>query len=251
MSQSLHAAVTEQYYQTTASRAHQGNAEHYRESAKGLLRRIRPWLPADRGARCLDLACGCGELMYLLEDLGYRQTTGVDLCHDELVQARDFVRGKLVHSDILEHLREAPDRSVDFITAFNILEHLPKDVLGGVLAEAARVLAPGGTLVAMVPNAISPFGGLTRHWDITHEWAFTPNNFRQLAAISGLSRQVEFRECGPVPHGLKSGVRYLLWQLIRGGIAAWFMVELADLKGGVYTMDMLVRMRAADERAGR
>jgi len=97
----------------------------------------------------------------------------------------------------------------------------------------------------MVPNAISPFGGLTRHWDITHEWAFTPNNFQQLAPLAGFDSRVEFRECGPVVHGVVSAARYLLWQFIRAGIATRFLIEVGDTKGGVYTMDMLVRLHAS------
>jgi len=116
------------------------------------------------------------------------------------------------------------------------------------LTEIGRVLRRRGTLVAMVPNAVSPFGGLTRHWDITHQWAFTPNNFRQLAAQANLDSNVEFRECGPVAHGVLSGVRYVLWQVIRAGIAAWFLIEVADIKGGVYTMDMMVRLHAPETR---
>lgn len=251
MALSLHEQVTQEYYQTTAGRSHVASREYYEGAADGLLLRLRPWLPRERRARCLDLACGCGELVYLLEREGFGRTRGVDLCAEELEQARGYVRGELVHADILDDLRAAATGSLDFVTAFNILEHLPKDVLGEVLTEVRRVLAPGGTLVAMVPNAVSPFGGMTRHWDITHEWAFTPNNFRQLAALTGFDPHVEFRECGPVVHGVKSAVRYGLWQLIRLGIASWFMVELADRKGGVYTMDMLVRMRVPGGTNGR
>jgi SAM-dependent methyltransferase len=206
--------------------------------------RFRPWLPQDREAYCLDLACGCGEMLYLLERQGFRHTAGVDLCQEELDQARPYVQGQLTHADVVEYLRQSNSASVDFVTALNFLEHLSKDTLLTVVKEIRRVLRPGGTLVAMVPNAISPFGGLTRHWDITHEWAFVPNNFQQLAALTGFDSNVEFRECGPVAHGVFSAIRYLLWQVIRAGIAAWFLIEVAHPKGGIYTMDMLVRLRA-------
>jgi len=183
-------------------------------------------------------------MLFLLERQGFRHTAGVDLCEEELAQARPYVRGQLTHADVVEYLRQSKSASVDFVTALNFLEHLSKDTLLTVVNEIRRVLRPGGTLVAMVPNAISPFGGLTRHWDITHEWAFVPNNFCQLAALTGFNSNVEFRECGPVVHGVFSAIRYLLWQVIRAGIAAWFLIELGHPKDGIYTMDMLVRLRA-------
>jgi SAM-dependent methyltransferase len=238
----LHDSITRDYYGTTASRGHAPTRAYYDGSAIQLHRRLRAWLPAARDASCLDLACGCGSLIYLLEQQGFRNTTGVDLCREELDQARSFVRGELVHRDVLEFLRSAETATFDFITALNFLEHLRKDSLYTVLTEARRVLRPGGTLVAMVPNAISPFGGTTRHWDLTHEWAFTHNNFRQLAALTGFDPHVEFRECAPEPHGVVSAIRYVLWQLVRACIAACLMIETADRKGGIYTMDMLVRL---------
>lgn len=235
--------VADAYYKTTAQRGHSASREHYEISANGLMRSLRPWLPPDNDARCLDLACGCGEMLYLLERAGFRNTGGVDLCKEELEEARRYVRGSLSQADVLEHLQTLDSSSLDFLTALNFLEHLSKDKLFAVLKECRRVLRPGGALVAMVPNAISPFGSVTRYWDITHEWAFTPNNFRQLSALCGFGPDVDFRECGPRVHGLVSAVRYVLWQLLRVGVAAWFLIEVGNTREKIYTMDMLVRLR--------
>ena len=248
---SLNDEIAKLYYRTTSSRGHHRTREHYQLAAALLKRRLGAWIPRAKDSRCLDLACGCGEMLYCLEREGFQNTVGMDICDEEVEEGRLFVRGDLVHSDALEYLHQTASESFDFISAFNFLEHLPKDTLRDVLIETRRVLRPGGTLVAMVPNAISPFSGITRYWDITHEWAFTPNNFRQLAALTGFDPTVEFRECGPVPHGLVSGIRYLVWQAIRLSIAAWMLVELADRKGGVYTMDMLVRLRLPERAEDR
>ncbi len=243
-SENLNDRIADAYYDTTARRSHTASTEYYEDNARRLKRRFGSWLPARTEARCLDLACGCGEFLYLLENLGFANIVGVDLCEEELNQAYGYVKAELYKTEVLEFLSQAPAASFDFISALNFLEHIPKDNLLKVLKECRRVLRPGGVLVAMVPNAVSPFGSLTRHWDITHEWAFTTNNFRQLAALVRFDQQVEFRECGPHVHGILSAIRYALWQLIRAGVAAWFLIELGTTKDRVYTMDMLVRMRA-------
>lgn len=245
-SASLSEQISSDYYTTTAQRSHASTRGYYEECASSLLRGLGNWLPVDKRSACLDLACGCGEFIYAIESLGFSDTAGVDLCEAELENARLFIKGSIYKADVLDYLREAESESFDFITALNLLEHLSKDKLLAVMNECRRVLRPGGSLVAMVPNAVSPFGSLTRHWDITHEWAFTTNNFRQLAALVGFDGKVEFRECGPRVHGVVSAARYLLWQGIRAAIMTWFLIELGTTKDGIYTMDMLVRLRVPE-----
>jgi 2-polyprenyl-3-methyl-5-hydroxy-6-metoxy-1,4-benzoquinol methylase len=237
----LSTEIIKKYYVTTSSRSAAVNKDHYDHALPGLLRRLGPWSPKP-GSRVLDLGCGLGEFLYLCQQLGCKELVGVNLCEDEINAARHFVNADFQCMHLLEYLRSS-DQTFDWIGALNILEHLEKDEVLEVLSLVSKRLSPGGVLVAMVPNAISPFGTLTRHWDITHEWAFTPNNFLQLAAITGFDPHVEFRECGPVPYVFVSSIRWLLWQVIRIGIKAYFLIEVADTKGGVYTMDMLVRMR--------
>lgn len=96
--------------------------------------------PAPRpGSVLLDLGCGAGLLAPHVH--GYRHI-GVDLSHSAVRQARAHgvyaVRGDVLALPL-------PDSSADVVAAGEILEHV--DDLPGVVAEACRVLRPGGLLV--------------------------------------------------------------------------------------------------------
>jgi SAM-dependent methyltransferase len=244
MSQSLREQIVHSYFRTTAESGHSASREYYDFAADGLVRWLRPWLPKDKSACCLDLASGCGELLYFLEREGFHNTSGVDLCAEELDTARQFIKGQLHHAAIIDHLKKTESASVDLLTALNILEHLNKDELLAVLKEARRVLGPHGILIAQVPNAMSPFGSATRYWDMTHEWAFTPGTFRQLAKVVGFDDQIDFRECSPEPHGFRSSVRWLLWKGLHAALSAWMLIELGSSRERIFTMNMFVRMHA-------
>jgi SAM-dependent methyltransferase len=100
--------------------------------------------------RALDAGCGTGRHARHLVDLGH-EVLGVDVTPEMLSRAADNVpEATFVESD----LREIPaqDESFDLVVCGLALAHLA-DLDGGV-AELARVLKPGGRLVASV---IHPF----------------------------------------------------------------------------------------------
>src|SRR5258708_33849935 len=100
------------------------------------------WLAGDPDTRFLDLACGCGDMLYVLERRGIAGTTGVDLCREELDNARLFVHGKLVHEDVLEFLHSEPEETTAFITAPSFLGHCPKVTLAALLTRLTPGLHP-------------------------------------------------------------------------------------------------------------
>jgi 2-polyprenyl-6-hydroxyphenyl methylase / 3-demethylubiquinone-9 3-methyltransferase len=98
--------------------------------------------PAPRpGAVLVDLGCGAGLLAPHAARLGYRHV-GVDLVGTSLRIAAEHgvlpVRGDVQRLPV-------GDGVADAVSAGEILEHVPD--LAATVAEACRVLRPGGTLV--------------------------------------------------------------------------------------------------------
>lgn len=111
------------------------------------LRSLWPLLAPPR--RVLELGCGSGDLLQLLRELGNPNVIGIE----PSASAADLARqrwGLEVVRGTLEEARLARG-SFDVALAQHVLEHLPSP--DATLAELARVLRPGGTLVLWVPNA--------------------------------------------------------------------------------------------------
>jgi demethylmenaquinone methyltransferase/2-methoxy-6-polyprenyl-1,4-benzoquinol methylase len=111
----------------------------------GWKRDLIAYLPKALSPRCLDLACGTGDLSFLLA-ARYPQghVTGLDLTEDMLVLARRtnhypnviFVKGDMEHLDIISE-------TMDIVTGGYALRNAPD--LKQAIAEIYRVLKPGGT----------------------------------------------------------------------------------------------------------
>jgi SAM-dependent methyltransferase len=203
-------------------------------------KRLKGWLPTDKDAVFLDLACGPGNVLHLLKSAGYRNVTGVDRSPEQVDLARKF--GFEVHcTDVFEFLaRRSAD--TDCIVAFDILEHLTKDEMFAFLDACAKALTPGGSLIIQTPNAESPWGMSIRYGDITHEEAFDPASLCHVLKVTGFG-EFEARECGPVVHGVVSFGRRVLWLGIRAGLALWNLAETGSRGSGIHTRVFLARVR--------
>jgi 2-polyprenyl-6-hydroxyphenyl methylase/3-demethylubiquinone-9 3-methyltransferase len=110
---------------------------HWLAAARAAL--VPPAARAD--AVLVDLGCGAGLLAPHLRRKGYRHV-GVDINTTALAQASEHgmtpVRGDVLHVPLA-------DGCADVVTAGEILEHVTD--LRAAVAEACRVLRPGGLLV--------------------------------------------------------------------------------------------------------
>jgi ubiquinone/menaquinone biosynthesis C-methylase UbiE len=121
-------------------------------------------------ARLLDAGCGQGgpALARLPEGVS---AVGVDLSRSQLERARKRVpRAALARGDMTT-LPVSTD-SVDAVTAFHSLIHVPEDEHQQVLDEFVRVLRPGGRL--LLTEGTNPWRGTNPGWlDSDTEMAWT------------------------------------------------------------------------------
>jgi SAM-dependent methyltransferase len=95
----------------------------------------------------LEAGCGLGQYVILLRERGWR-AAGVDGSLEALAACRRAAAVPLLAGDL--RALAVRDGAVAAYVSLGVVEHDP-DGPGAILAEARRVLAPGGTLVISVP----------------------------------------------------------------------------------------------------
>ena len=107
-----------------------------------LLGDLEPYVSS--GTRALDLACGTGDLAFALAARG-ADVTGIDASARMIDAAKQRGPLKFVVGDMTQ--LEVPDQSIDVVTAGYALRNVPD--FTRALREIARVLRPGGRLLAL------------------------------------------------------------------------------------------------------
>jgi SAM-dependent methyltransferase len=215
------------------------SVEGLKPRAPSLRKIIREHFPADRGARILDLGCGHGAFLHFAREAGYTHVSGVDDSAQQVAEAKRLGIEGVTQGDLRDTLAKLPDGSHDVIIAYDVIEHFHKDELIPFVDHVFRVLRDGGVWIVHTPNGEAPFVGRVRYGDFTHEITFTRVSITQLLLASGFTRVV-CREDTPIPHGLKSGLRWLLWKGIRGGLRLYLAVETgAGERESIFTQNFL------------
>jgi SAM-dependent methyltransferase len=205
------------------------------------IQRYRRFLPADRTAPILDIGCGSGTFLDAVRLLGYTHLEGVDTSPSQVATAHARGLDGIALGSAVEYLRERSNRYA-LVGAFSILEHQTRAELFELLDAVHDALAPGGVLLALVPNAKGLFGAHVRFADITHELSFTPVSVRQICAVVGLDCEAVL-EHGPLVHGAASTLRWTAWQVIRGALLTARLAEGGDWRSPVFTQDLVFLAR--------
>jgi 2-polyprenyl-3-methyl-5-hydroxy-6-metoxy-1,4-benzoquinol methylase len=194
------------------------------------------FLPKDKSAKILEMGCGNGGFVYFLRSLGYENSIGIDRSHEQIEVAKNLGINDVECANIMSFLKDKKD-SYDLVFARDVLEHLTKDEILEVLGAIYKACRVDGLLVVQVPNGESIFSGRIRYGDFTHELAFTKNSLSQALRLAGFT-DFAFYPTGPVPKGLKSTVRYILWKAIDAILRFYMLVETGSGRG-IFTQNII------------
>jgi 2-polyprenyl-3-methyl-5-hydroxy-6-metoxy-1,4-benzoquinol methylase len=144
------------------------------------------YLPEERSISILDCGCGMGHKLYLLNLMGYKDLTGIELVKEQADIAREELKGKAaVHnSDAFDWLPLHKGK-FDVVLCYDVLEHIPIERViefGELMHDS---LKSGGIAFFRVPNMSAIVAQYSRYLDITHVTGYTEFSLMQLLDIAG------------------------------------------------------------------
>lgn len=141
---------------------------------------VRDFAPKERPLRILDAGCGTGGMLDVYRSWPDAAVTGLDFSPEALRFSHERGHTRLTGGDLtLLPFRTA---SFDVVSAMDVIEHVGDD--RRAVEEIARVLRPGGILVASVPAY--QFLWSTHDEALHHHRRYGGPEFAKLLNSSGL-----------------------------------------------------------------
>ena len=166
---------------------HRGPRELIKARLRVYLPFIEPLSTIYGTAEAIDLGCGRGEWLEVLQEVGF-SAQGVDLDDGMLAACREI--GLNVQTDeAVKFLKEQPEASQVVVSGFHIVEHIPFPDLQALVQEALRILKPGGLLILETPNPENLVVGTASFYlDPTHHHPIPPGLLSFLPEHYGYER---------------------------------------------------------------
>lgn len=99
--------------------------------------------------RIVEIGCGRGALLRALAEAG-AQVAGIDPDPAALAEARKTAPTAILHQAVAENLPFA-NAAMHAAIFVNSLHHVPTSAMAAALAEAARIVEPGGDIIIVEP----------------------------------------------------------------------------------------------------
>lgn len=214
-------------------------SNYYRRKISSRLRIQSNW-------QCLDVACGFGNFLSYLRQVGVQIYLGVDGSVEATDQARrEFGESHVITADVFEYFAST-DGCFNLVSALDFIEHINKNDIFTLLNLINRRQPMNGWLLIRTPNANGLFGQSARYADITHEVCFTPDSLSDVLSRCGYSVQSAWED-GPAIGTLKQTMHWVVWQMVKSVVRLANAAETGNWGDGVLTRNMWVLAKKSQE----
>lgn len=177
-------------------------------------------LGEDKRISILDVGCGFGQNLWMLQQEGFENISGIDIS-DEAIKFCSKKGFTVKQCDIMDY----QGKKSDFILMSHILEHLPKNKVISVLRYIREnVLSENGSLCILVPNAQSNTDCYWAYEDFTHNMLFTAGSLLFVLREAGFKKdKIEFLDADglALSKGWKKIIRRVLLALYKKNKVFW------------------------------
>jgi SAM-dependent methyltransferase len=186
---------------------------------------IHSWLLSryEPDSYILEIGCGNGGFLNnLFHNTPYQYLTGVDFVKYENAS------WDVVCMDAMAYMKGQEDGSYDVIFAFDVLEHIPKEILLELFTLVNKKLRVGGCFVIRVPCMDTVLGHSYQYGDFSHVNYFSSGSMFQIASTGGYSN-IDITEEPIHPHHVRTYdffvYRYIAVPIIRFIYKKFFRVH--------------------------
>ncbi len=233
----------EKYFQTQNGRRH--NSANLKQKIQDnwlqLEGEILPLLPQNKDLRILDLGCGYGELLMLLNAKGYKNTEGIDISPQQIEMAKELNVPNVQVADAFAYL-ESQKNAFDVITGIDIIEHFSKDELVRLLGLIREALKPNGIAIFRTPNMDAPFTSTYAFGDYTHQSFLNLSSAEQLFNSLSFSRVEVLDSYIKVKGALKEAIRKIAWFKVVLFSKLILFASGKSTKGVLFTPNLIIKV---------
>ncbi|WP_448950113.1 methyltransferase domain-containing protein [Labrys neptuniae] len=177
-------------------------------------REVKAYLPsASSASAVVEIGFGNGAF------LGWGRHNGLTVIGIE-IQPVLRERAEQAGFRVIDDIGLLGPASVDVVAAFDVFEHIPYEALQETCRQAARVLKPGGHLIARFPNGDSPFALPIQNGDPTHVNAIGAGFIGELMRSTGFELR-ELRAPTETPLHLHAKLALPIKKLMRSALRAY------------------------------
>jgi SAM-dependent methyltransferase len=157
---------------------------------------ILEYLPKCRGTRILEVGCGCGDLLRVLEGRGY-QGLGIDISEEALAVAASGLSGRTLR--VTRGTPEELNETYDVVIASEVMEHYQDDL--SFLMQLRDCLGDGGHLLLTVPAHMKDWG--PNDDSCGHVRRYERDELRKMLDTAGFSEIVIYSYGVPIYNFMK------------------------------------------------